>query len=113
MKHRHLDMATGFRPALRLRDVQAAEMVIGPGKREGGPDNRHRGADQWLYVVSGSGKAIVEGQEQALHAGSLLVIEKGESHEIRNTGDEPLATLNFYSPPAYDDDGDELPAAKS
>jgi mannose-6-phosphate isomerase-like protein (cupin superfamily) len=112
MKHRHLDMAAGFRPALRLRDVQAAEMVIEPGDREGGPDNRHRGADQWLYVVSGSGMAIIEGREQALQTGSLLVIEKGESHEIRNTGDEPLATLNFYSPPAYDDNGDELPAGK-
>src|SRR5207245_1257788 len=26
-----------------------------PGETEGGPDSRHRGADQWLFVVSGTG----------------------------------------------------------
>jgi mannose-6-phosphate isomerase-like protein (cupin superfamily) len=42
----------------------------------------------------------------------LLVIERGESHEIRATGDQPLSTVNFYSPPAYADDGDPLPAGE-
>ena len=113
MRHRQYDPAKGFRPTLQAHGVQAAEMVIEPGGREGGPDNRHRGADQWLYVVAGSGMAIVEGGEQALRAGSLLLIEKGETHEIRNTGNEPLQTLNFYSPPAYDANGDELPAGEA
>jgi hypothetical protein len=27
-------------------------MTLGPDETEGGPDNRHRGADQWLYVIS-------------------------------------------------------------
>ena len=50
--------------------------------------------------------------QQPLQAGSLLVIEHGEAHEIRCTGEEPLRTVNFYSPPAYDGDGEELPAGK-
>ena len=33
--------------------------------------------------------------------------------EIRNTGDGPLKTLNVYVPPAYTEDGDELPAGKA
>lgn len=112
MQFRQFDSSTGFRPTLQRGSVQAAEMVIEPGQREGGPDNRHRGADQWLYVVAGSGVAIVGGKEQPLRAGSLLLIEKGETHEIRNTGDEALQTLNFYSPPAYDEEGEELPAGE-
>lgn len=80
---------------------QAAVMVLSPGDSEGGPDNRHEGSDQWLYVVSGEGKAIVDGKEVDLSEGSLLLIEAGEAHEIRNTGDEPLQTLNFYAPPKY------------
>ncbi|MEE7546055.1 cupin domain-containing protein, partial [Xanthomonas sp. Kuri4-1] len=80
--------------------------------REGGPDNRHRGADQWLYVVSGEGVATVEGRDHALRAGSLLVIERGERHALRNTGDAPLKTLNLYAPPAYDPDGEPLPAGE-
>jgi mannose-6-phosphate isomerase-like protein (cupin superfamily) len=91
---------------------QAAVMVIAPGDAEGGPDNRHRGAAQWLYVVEGEGKAIVEGRSHELHPGALLRVDKGERHEIRNTGTEPLRTLNFYVPPAYDSKGEALPAGE-
>ena len=113
MKHKRFRFGTGFRVAFGVRRVQAAEMVIAPGDSEGGPDNRHRGADQWLYVVSGTGLAIVEGMRQTLAAGSLLVIERGERHEIRNTGRTLLKTVNLYYPPAYDEDEEPLAAGKA
>ncbi|RYH00152.1 MAG: cupin domain-containing protein [Alphaproteobacteria bacterium] len=112
MKHKHLSFGRGFRIAITLGDLQAAEMVIEPGGKEGGPDNRHKGADQWLYVLSGTGLATVEGRQQSLKAGSLLAIEHGETHEIRNVGRGLLKTLNFYTPPAYDSDEDPLPAGQ-
>jgi oxalate decarboxylase/phosphoglucose isomerase-like protein (cupin superfamily) len=40
------------------------------------------------------------------------LIERGDTHEIKNTGREKLVTLNFYVPPAYTSDGEKLPAAK-
>ena len=91
--------------------AQAAEMVIAPGDKEGGPGNRHHGADQWLYVVSGNGTAIVNGESIGLEPGSLVLIERGETHEIR-CGDREMKTLNFYLPPAYGADGEELPAGR-
>lgn len=110
MHSKRLKFGEGFRVAFQVRKAQAAEMVIAPGDSEGGPDNRHRGADQWLYVVSGTGVALVETQGRrrgiALRAGTLLVIEKGEKHEVRNTGRTLLKTLNFYYPPAFARDGD-------
>ena len=112
MRHKMLDFVQRFRVAFSVRDGQAAEMTIAPGDREGGPDNRHRGADQWLFVVEGEGTAIVEGKSQSLRSGSLLVIEHGEHHEIRNTGTAPLKTLNFYYPPAFDEDGDPVGPGK-
>lgn len=112
MKHESLQFKEDFRVVFQLRELQAAEMTLHPGDQEGGPDNRHRGADQWLYVVSGKGLAIIDGVEQELAAGSLLVVEKGEKHEIRNTGSAPLKTLNFYSPPAYDRNEEPLPAGR-
>ena len=42
----------------------------------------------------------------------LLLIERKDRHEIKCTGRELLRTLNFYVPPGYSKDGDELPAAK-
>ena len=92
--------------------AQAATMVIAPGDCEGGPDNKHRGADQWLYVVSGTGVATIARKKIALRSGSLVLIERGSTHEIRNTGRTALKTLNFYVPPAYTKAGDELPAGR-
>ena len=51
----------GFSVVLSDERGQAASMVIAPGDCEGGPDNRHRGADQWLFVLSGSGVAVLAG----------------------------------------------------
>ncbi len=112
MKHKRFRFGKGFRVAFAVRKVQAAEMVIAPGDSEGGPDNRHRGADQWLFVVSGTGVAVVEGSRQPLAAGSLICIERGERHEIRNTGRTLLKTVNLYSPPAYDQEEEPLPAGR-
>jgi mannose-6-phosphate isomerase-like protein (cupin superfamily) len=112
LKRKVLRFGKGFRVALGNRRCQAAEMVIEPGGAEGGPKNRHRGADQWLYVVAGTGVAIMNGRRHPLKPGALLLIEHGEQHEIRNTGRALLKTLNVYSPPAYTRSGNELPAAK-
>jgi len=87
-------------------------MVLAPGKAEGGPENSHRGADQWLFVVSGVGRARINRRLYPLKAGTLLLIERGDEHEIKNTGRTKLVTLNFYVPPAYAANGDELPAAR-
>src|SRR5437762_3322685 len=112
MNIRTLRFGEGFHVAFGNRHAQAATMVLGPGDCEGGPDNRHRGADQWLCVVSGRGTAIVSGRRRPLRRGSLLLIERGNTHEIRNTGRTELRTLNLYVPPAYRSDGAELPRGK-
>jgi mannose-6-phosphate isomerase-like protein (cupin superfamily) len=112
MQLTHVRFREGFEVEIGNRRSQAAQMVIAPGESEGGPDNRHGGADQWLYVVSGSGAAIVNGKRHALRAGTLVLIERGDTHEIRCTGRLPLETLNLYLPPAYGKRGDELPAGK-
>ena len=112
MKRKQLKFTKGFRVAMNGAGAQAAEMVIPPGDAEGGPDNRHRGADQWLFVISGQGRATVNKRNYPLRAGNLLLIEKKDRHEIRNTGRSLLRTLNFYVPPAYTKSGDERAAAK-
>jgi mannose-6-phosphate isomerase-like protein (cupin superfamily) len=105
-------MGKGFRVALGNRHSQAAEMVLPPGAAEGDARNRHHGADQWLFVVAGSGTATINGKRYALKAGMLLLIERDDEHEICNTGRGALRILNFYVPPAYSKSGDPLPSAR-
>jgi mannose-6-phosphate isomerase-like protein (cupin superfamily) len=113
MKHVQVDLTEGFSVLAGNERSQAAEMVLAPGESTGGPGNRHQGADQWLYVVAGEGSAKIEGQDHLIRPGTLLLIERGETHEIRNEGDEPLQTLNFYVPPGYSSDGETLPTGES
>src|SRR5688572_17919138 len=101
MQHEHLQFGRGFRVVLGDEHAQAAQMTLASGDTEGGPDNRHRGSDQWLFVVGGEGTAIVEGERVELREDTLVLIRRGEGHEIRSTGEEPLRTLNVYVPPAY------------
>lgn len=112
MKHQQLSFTKGFRVAVGNANSQGAVMVLPRGGCEGGPDNKHRGADQWLLVVAGTGAAIVNGHKISLRTGTLLLIEAGDTHEIRNSGRGLLKSVNVYVPPAYDTQGDELPAGK-
>ena len=66
--------------------VQVAQMTLAPGESEGRPDNRHRGADQWLFVVAGTGEAVVNGEAVPLKAGTLLLMNRGDTHQMKNTG---------------------------
>jgi mannose-6-phosphate isomerase-like protein (cupin superfamily) len=107
-RHRKL-----FAPLIESRTIQSAMMALKPrGSSSDEPENEHAGAQQWLFVVSGSGRAIVSGRTVKLRDGSLLLIERGEMHQITNTGRGELVTINFYAPPAYDADGEVKSAVK-
>lgn len=112
MKHKRLRFGQGFNVVMGNRRSQAAQMVLPPGESEGDAQNRHRGSDQWLLVIRGTGTATVNGRNYRLAPAALFLIEHGDRHEIRNDGDEDLVTLNFYVPPGYSSDGRELPAGK-
>lgn len=112
MKHGQLSFRTGFRVSIGNKKSQGAVMVLSAGGSEGGPDNKHGGADQWLIVTEGTGTAIVNGRKLPLKAGTMVLIEAGDTHEIRNTGRGLLKTVNVYLPPAYDSEGEELAAGK-
>jgi len=95
-----------FKVLAGTRSAQAAMMVLQPGQSSGEPQNEHPRSEQWLFVISGSGTALVNKRRLSIRANSLLLIEKGEIHQITNSGRRPLVTINFYAPPAYNKDGE-------
>ena len=42
----------------------------------------------------------------------LILIERGDRHQILNTGRALLRTLNIYVPPAYTKGGNTLPKGR-
>jgi oxalate decarboxylase/phosphoglucose isomerase-like protein (cupin superfamily) len=115
MKHIATDSKRSLFDLLaRTRSLQAAKMTLEPGATsDDSVSNEHLASEQWLFVISGAGEAIVGKRRTALRTiklreGSLLLIERRELHQIKNTGRRPLQTINFYAPPAYDTHGDAL-----
>lgn len=107
MKHIKTGKSRAFFKILAgSRAVQAALMVLRSGQDTGPPQNEHSRAEQWLFVVKGRGRARVNKRRVNLRANSLLLIEKGEVHQISNIGKAPLVTINFYAPPAYTKGGE-------
>lgn len=91
----------GFEVVATTARSQGCTMVLQPGDRTGGHDNAHPGSDQWMTVLSGEGEAIVDDRPVRLTPGHVLLIEAGERHEVKNTGQQPLVTWNVYALPNW------------
>jgi len=88
-------------------------MVLKPGQSSAEkPGNEHPRAEQWLFVISGHGRAIVGRHRCRIADGTLLLIERNEKHQITNTSRHPLITVNFYAPPAYGRSGGILQSVR-
>lgn len=55
----------------------------------------HTTSDDMNYVLSGTGKAICDGEEEILTAGCCHICKKGSEHSIINTGEEDLVLLTI------------------
>lgn len=57
--------------------------------------HEHRTSDDINFILSGTGKAICDGQEEALAPGVCHICGQGSSHSIVNTGTEDLVMLTI------------------
>lgn len=55
----------------------------------------HDDMGELFFVQSGYGEIVVNGSCYTLEAGSCVVVQPGEYHELKNSSDEPLHVLCF------------------
>jgi mannose-6-phosphate isomerase-like protein (cupin superfamily) len=67
------------------------------------PMEIHENHDQFIKIVQGVGICVVNKFEYNLNKDSVLVIPAGSSHQINNTGSDPLKLYTIYSPPKHPD----------
>lgn len=91
--------SSGFDTLASTESSQGATLVVQPQTKTGGPNFRHSASDHWVYVIAGAGRAVIAGRDVHLDAGTILLIEAGETHEIYCIGDEPLVLFTVFSPP--------------
>lgn len=59
--------------------------------------------DQLLSFVSGVATAVIDGEEQKVGTGDLVVVPAGRRHNFVNAGGEPLRLYTVYGPPEHAD----------
>ena len=62
------------------------------------PPNMHQVADEFFYVLSGTGIARCDGAEVTLKKGDALLVKPGSDHVVENTGTTKLYTLTVMTP---------------
>jgi len=80
---------------------QLVVMEIPPGGEIG--EEIHAHVEQTLFFLSGSGKAVLNGEETPIAAGDVCVVTPGTTHNFLNTGAEPLKIYTVYAPPNHID----------
>ncbi len=69
----------------------------GPGSSTG--IHVHHVADEFFYVVSGAGVALVGGNEVPIETGDVVFVPKGQDHRLKTSGDVPLETVFLVDRP--------------
>ena len=77
-----------------LIDFNETKEITIPGMNGGSIGlHKHETSDDINYVLSGTGKAICDGQEEILKAGTCHICKKGSQHSIENIGNDDLVLL--------------------
>lgn len=81
--------------------TQLVVMSIPPGGEIG--EETHDRVEQVLYVRSGEGEAIIDGERSPLAKGDALIVLPGTRHNVRNVGASDLKIATVYAPPNHID----------
>jgi quercetin dioxygenase-like cupin family protein len=80
---------------------QSGRLLVGLNAFEPGQEHKlhaHAGMDKVYHVLAGRGVFLLEGREEPMEAGVMLVAPDGVPHGIRNTGEERLLVLAILAP---------------
>ncbi len=80
---------------------ESERILVGLNSFEAGQEHKlhaHEGMDKVYQVLTGRGLFLLEGDEQAMEPGTMLVAPSGVPHGIRNTGDDRLVVLAILAP---------------
>ena len=80
---------------------QSDRLLVGLNAFEPGQEHKlhaHAGMDKVYHVLAGRGVFLLEGREEPMEAGTMLIAPEGVLHGIRNTGTERLLVLAILAP---------------
>ena len=94
------DLKWLFTPEMKASENFSMNVVtINPGNTVK-PAHAHPGPEEIIYIVSGEGSVLIDGEVYDLRTGTAVLFKAGSIHMVRNTGQEDMKIVCFFTPPA-------------
>jgi mannose-6-phosphate isomerase-like protein (cupin superfamily) len=89
-------------PRTGTQSVELFRDTMNPGLSTG--VHVHREADEFFYVISGKGLAMVDSAEVTVEADDVVFVRKGHDHRLKNAGSAPLEIVFLVDRPGLASD---------
>lgn len=64
------------------------------------PAHSHPNGEEVIYIVQGSGRVMIDGVVEPVHAGCAVLFPQGSIHMLQNSGNEEMKVACFFAPPS-------------
>jgi uncharacterized cupin superfamily protein len=78
--------------SMSLIEVQPGETVR--------PAHSHPNGEEAIYIISGSGRVMIDGVVDPVKAGYAVLFAQGQVHMLQNSGAEVMKVVCFFAPPS-------------
>lgn len=76
-----------------------AVIRISPGQKVR-PAHSHPNGEEVIYILSGHGRVLVDGEVEPVRAGCAVLFPKGKIHMLQNLSDVEMKVACFFAPAA-------------
>jgi quercetin dioxygenase-like cupin family protein len=64
------------------------------------PAHSHPNGEEVIYILSGSGRVMIDGKVEDVTAGAAVLFPQGDIHMLQNSGTEEMKVACFFAPPS-------------
>lgn len=83
--------------SLQAENMSVVVIRVQPGETVR-PAHSHPLGEELIYIISGSGRVMIDDEVGDVKAGSAVLFEKGKVHMLRNSSDVEMKVICFFSP---------------
>ncbi len=83
--------------SLRANHLSSCVIRVLPGEAVR-PAHSHPNSEELIYIITGTGKVMIDGEVGHVRAGSAILFEQGKVHMLKNTGDIEMKVICFFAP---------------
>lgn len=83
--------------SLPAKNLSVCVIRVMPGETVR-PAHSHPHSEELIYIITGTGAVMIEGEVGKVQAGTAVLFEQGKVHMLRNTGDTEMKVICFFAP---------------